>query len=235
MFSIEKLTLGAAVVASAVSLYGIFQNSRWTKKQINAEVVAKSRIEWIQNSRIATADFINAVYNLISYHPRKTTNRNNSYGTRRNEDYTVEYSGDRKTKRPNLPKDKTLKELKNEVNRTGNLLSLMFGPSLKQNKKKNDVYINDLIVRVIQDVVMELTNNNTIRDRPLSNSDLRRCKRMIKDLSEMLRLYYKVEWLRSTGALKDKEVKNKFEGNELYINFVDKYRDSDETRESSNR
>ena len=225
MFSIENLTLGAAVFASLVSLYGIFQNSRWTKKQIDAEIVAKSRIEWIQQSRELTADFINAVHNLISYHPRKSINRNNDQGTKRTASYDVKHSELYTTKTPRLPKDKTLKDLKNEVHRTGNLLTLMFGPPLEKNKEQDSIYINDLIVEVIQNLISKLTNNRLIADRALSNYELRKFRRTIKDLSQILRLYYKVEWKRATGAVSAKDINKKFKENNMYREFYENYKE----------
>lgn len=63
----DILTFIAALAAVLVSMYGILQTNKWTKNQIDAEIVSKSRIEWIQKSRELTAVYVSCAFELINY------------------------------------------------------------------------------------------------------------------------------------------------------------------------
>ncbi|MGJ0996642.1 hypothetical protein ACR76W_13660 [Enterococcus casseliflavus] len=63
----EILTFVAALATVFVSSYGLYQTSKLTKKQIDAEVIAKSRIEWIQEARKLTAVYITSVFEMLNF------------------------------------------------------------------------------------------------------------------------------------------------------------------------
>lgn len=168
---------------------------------------AKSRIEWIQNSRIAATDFISAVHNVMSYHPRKILQINKKNGRKK-----------RITRDPSATLGVNLIDLKNGVDRTGNLLILMFGPGIQSEQDNEN--INDKIVALVKGLKDSLSSNEVLKIQPLGKSQLTQCRNDVNSLSEILRLYYKIEWLRAYGKLSTKEAKTALEQHDIYKKFV---------------
>lgn len=66
----QWITIGVAFIAPIISLFGVIYTNNTTKKltkdNINANITAKARIEWIQSVRKATAELITAYHKLLS-------------------------------------------------------------------------------------------------------------------------------------------------------------------------
>lgn len=56
-----------AAAAAIISFYGIIQTGKWNKKKIDADITARSRIDWIQVTREKLSSFISSSYDLLSH------------------------------------------------------------------------------------------------------------------------------------------------------------------------
>lgn len=63
----QILTSFLAAVAAIISFIGILQTGKWNKRKIDADITARSRIDWIQVTRGKLSSFISSSYNLLSH------------------------------------------------------------------------------------------------------------------------------------------------------------------------
>ncbi|MDA2113021.1 hypothetical protein PDN20_28775 [Bacillus cereus] len=171
----------AAFVALIAALITIFNVYKTNKSNFKANIVAKSRIEWIQEVRKKSVDFMSACHNLFEFIRSQEENPRN--------------------------KEEFLK-LKHEIEKHGALLILYFGPDSNKN--------NDLIVCIVA-TILDLTRNSK---GWYDEMDLPILADRVDVLRDFLRIYFKAEWKRSTGAIKDSEVQKYLEKDEIYIRIM---------------
>jgi hypothetical protein len=198
VFQVSSLSALVVVIALGVSW-------RVNNKTIKANIVSKSRIEWIQKVREESANFISSCSKFIDYsdtYDIKVTDETTGLyqlkvGTIMKASITLEKK-EAKAKLKDLGDGNggSIKEkLRGDINRTGSLLILYFGPDNSNN--------NDRVVSIIQNI-MGLVNNDTVDER---------VKKLFELFIDEIRTYLKVEWKRSIGELADFEVD--FEINKL--------------------
>ncbi|WP_197241224.1 hypothetical protein [Bacillus cereus] len=171
----------AAIVAFIAALINIFNGYKTNKSNFKANVVAKSRIEWIQEVRKKSVDFMSACHNLFEFIRSQDENPRN--------------------------KEEFLK-LKHEVEKHGALLILYFGPDSNKN--------NDFIVSIVA-TILDLTRNSR---GWYDEMELPILADRVDVLRDFLRIYFKAEWKRATGAIKDSEVQNYLEKDKIYIKIM---------------
>lgn len=210
VFQISSLSALAAVSALGVSWY---VNNR----TIKANIVSKSRIEWIQKVREESANFISSCSKYIDYSDTfdliTTDQITGTFlpGVGTTKRGTIKVSK-KETKAKLIDaasntNDSIKEKLRGDINRTGNLLILYFGP--------DNSNANDQIVAIIQNIMI-LVTEDTIDEKVRNLFDL-----FIKEI----RIYLKVEWKRSIEEIGDNEVdteRNKLRNkadNEIAIKF----------------
>ncbi|PGE86628.1 hypothetical protein COM55_07665 [Bacillus pseudomycoides] len=161
------------------------------QKQINisnfkGNVVSKSRIEWIQEVRKKSVDFMSACYNLFEFIRSSDENPIN--------------------------KEEFLK-LKHEVEKHGTLLILYFGPDSNKN--------NELVVCIVA-TILELTSN---RKGWYPEEELPILADQVDVLRDFLRIYFKAEWKRANGEIKDSQVQEYLEKDDIYRRIKRIYND----------
>ncbi|WP_242291267.1 hypothetical protein [Bacillus cereus group sp. BfR-BA-01356] len=182
----------AAIVAFIAALINIFNGYKTNKSNFKANIVAKSRIEWIQEVRKKSVDFMSACYNLFDYIE--------AHGD------GILYSEER---------EKEFIGLKNEIEKNGTLLILYFGPNVDGNKN------NDLIVYLISSLL------RSIKDKDINNDlySLTELDDKVLVLGDFLRIYFKAEWKRSNGEIKDSEIQWYLEQQGLYVKIMGIFED----------
>lgn len=118
-----------AIAAVAAFVINSRIANKTAKANFEANIVAKSRIEWIQEVRKKSAEFIASCYDLLEF-------------------LELQKNEDSESNNENSEEKKA--RLKNEVQKNGTLLTLYFGPDSSKN--------NDLITLMIKDLVKKLTN-----------------------------------------------------------------------------
>ncbi|MEY2353285.1 hypothetical protein [Lysinibacillus capsici] len=182
-----SITAIAAVIAIFINTYIAY---RTTKANFKANVVAKSRIEWIQEVRKKSADFIAACYDLFEI---------------------LEVYEEQKDKDPETIKE--IARLKNEVQKNGTLLTLYFGPDSSENNK--------LIVLIIDELITILTEKNIRHFRKVLPID----KNHLNILQDFLRIYFKAEWKRANGELKDSKIQEYLDKNDSYKKILEIFKE----------
>ncbi|OWT52692.1 hypothetical protein [Bacillus sp. K2I17] len=119
---VSMTALAALIVGIIGPFISIYNNKKTLEKQeqmnisnFKGNVVAKARIEWIQEVRTKSVDFMSASYNLVQFIQSNDDFRNLDGET-----------------------EKELNRLKDEVQKNGNLLILYFGPD---SNKNNDLIV----------------------------------------------------------------------------------------------
>lgn len=174
----------AALTAFLVGVITAWASIYNTKKSLKANVVSNARIEWIQEVRKRSVDFISACYSLVEYHKKNHTDDNKE----------------------------ELDKIKNEIEKSGTLLILYFGPD----KNKN----NELIVAIIDNLIVHMTNRDGYYNE--KNPSLVNQVYVLKDF---LRIYFKAEWKRANGGIKDTEIQIYLEGHEIYNRIMNIFED----------
>ncbi|HDX9690729.1 TPA: hypothetical protein ROY16_000322 [Bacillus thuringiensis] len=153
-FQWASITALVALIASFVSAWFSVHNNKKTiatqkqmskdnldlqeklnKSNFKGNVVSKARIEWIQEVRKKSVDFISSCYNIFEF---------------------VKFHGD--IAWLNAENEKAFNTLKNEIEKNGTLLVLYFGPNVEGNKN------NDLIVYLISSLLEAITNKDGYYD-----------------------------------------------------------------------
>lgn len=142
-------TSAVATVALITAVISIFNVGRTNKSNFKANIVAKSRIEWIQEVREKSAEFLTSCYDLSKL-------------------YDIKYFDQEADEEIN----KEIKKLKTEVQKNATLLTLYFGPDSSQNNEIITVIIDDLVQLLRNeslwtrrdDLFEELNNLNVLSD-----------------------------------------------------------------------
>lgn len=187
---------------------------------IKANLVSKSRIEWIQEVRKVSVEFLDACYNVTSIisviKSGKSENiqpQNGAIATARitfNEEkgrYAEVYNKDKKY----------LIEEQSKVKKFGSLLILYLGPDNSNN--------NEFIVYLIENIVLSISENDKIFEQEKINVE-----DTINDLKNILRVYFKVEWKRSIGKIDDDIVDDELNKDTIYTAIKDRYKEQLENR-----
>jgi hypothetical protein len=198
----------------------VFIQARYTKKNneeilkqqreigednIKADVVSKSRIEWIQKVREESANFISDCYKYVDYaitsdlafrqlSPEELIRIPNNSAANANfvaraavrvelienpPTTSITESGE-------IPKEREI--IRNQIYKTGNLLILYFGPDESKSNMKIVKQINDIFDLVKSDVVPG------------------NLEETVKKFRNEIRIYLKAEWKRANGTIADEKV-----------------------------
>ncbi|WP_346929892.1 hypothetical protein [Clostridium sp.] len=189
-------------------------------KNIKANLVSKSRIEWIQEVRRVSVEFLDACHNVISLISVIKSSKSESVEPQNGAKaaakidlceekgrYAEIYNEDKKY----------LIEEQSRVKKLGSLLTLYLGPDSSNN--------NEFIVYLIENIVLRISNNDNIFEQgKVLVED------MIKDLKNILRVYFKVEWKRSIGKIDDDGVDDELNKDKIYTSIKNKYKEQYENR-----
>ncbi|MGR5999586.1 hypothetical protein ACT7C7_08990 [Bacillus cereus] len=209
-FQGTNLTATVALIGSGVSAWISVSNNKKTiatqeqvskanlelqekmnENNFKGNVVSKARIEWIQEVRKQSVDFMSACYNLFDFITLTIDN----------------IIGDIKTEKEYI-------RLKNEIEKNGTLLILYFGPDSNKN--------NELIVSVVANI-LERTRN---KDESYEIRDVPKLADQVDVLRDFLRIYFKIEWKRANGEIKDSQVQEYLEKDDIYIRIMKIFSDS---------
>ncbi|MDG1570104.1 hypothetical protein [Bacillus cereus] len=209
-FQGTNLTATVALIGSGISAWISVSNNKKTiatqeqvskanlelqekmnENNFKGNVVSKARIEWIQEVRKQSVDFMSACYNLFDFITLTIDN----------------IIGDIKTEKEYI-------RLKNEIEKNGTLLILYFGPDSNKN--------NELIVSVVANI-LERTRN---KDESYEIRDVPKLADQVDVLRDFLRIYFKIEWKRANGEIKDSQVQEYLEKDDIYIRIMKIFSDS---------
>jgi hypothetical protein len=185
-----------ALIAALVSLYNVYKTN---KSNFKSNIVSKSRIEWIQEVRKQSVAFISSFYKLINYI--------------KGFDYDYFRDPDHKNRIDRIEKDQELSRLISELKEKGTLLILYFGPD----KSGNNEFI-DYIVNHILEIADGMGKYYDV-DYLLAQ------EKSIISFKDFLRVYFKAEWKRANGQIKDSKVQAYLEKDKLYRDIMEIYRD----------
>ncbi|MGX5572726.1 hypothetical protein ACWKTS_15065 [Bacillus toyonensis] len=201
---LSMTALAALIVSPWISIHNnkktLAKQKEMNEINFKGNVVSKSRIEWIQEVRKLSVDFIASFYNLTSYV---------------NE---LELDGffnelDHQKRIAEMKKDHELMKLINTLKEKGTLLILYFGPDTSKNS--NNEFINYMISLIVD------------RANGLGSSydakSLLRQEDNIRSLKDFLRIYFKAEWKRANGELNDSDIQSYLEANEIYNQIIKSY------------
>lgn len=183
------------------------------KMEIDADITARSRIEWIQNARNTTVDFMNSCYNLIGFmgiiEIGESKQEIPKKGAIAKASITIEEKTSEKFEAFGS-EEKNIYVEQGNVQKYGTLLSLYFGPDEEKE--------NEFIIYLIENIIKKLVGSKTLfEDHNKQIID------MMEDLKNALRTYYKVEWKRANGSFQDDEVNKKLNSEETYKYIKNKY------------
>ncbi|MCY8935668.1 hypothetical protein [Peribacillus frigoritolerans] len=102
-----------------------------------------------------------------------------------------------------------LSKVKNEIEKNGILLILYFGPDSNKN--------NDFIVYLVTNLLSRITNKDGYYD----DNKIPELIDQVNVLKDFLRIYFKAEWKRANGEIKDIEVESYLEKQDLYNAIMD--------------
>lgn len=115
----------------------------------------------------------------------------------------------------NEPDENRILSLKNRLKKSGTLLVLYFGPDTSKNKN------NDFIVYLIHLLIIKLVD----QAKYYEDKNLVGMSEEVRVLEDFLRIYLKAEWKRANGDIKDDEVEEYIEKDELYRKIKKIYKD----------
>ena len=223
-FQWASIAAGVAFLVSIISLSGVIINARVLKnnnektikqqekvsgeslalqrelneKNFKGNIVAASRIDWIQEARKLSVSFISSFYNLNKYIKELQT-----------EDFFNE--PDHKKRIEKIVKNQKLTDLINILKERGTLLILYFGPD----KSGNNEFINYMVTLIIEraDGLGKFYDEKSFINQ----------ENNIHSLIDFLRIYFKAEWKRANGEIKDNEVQDYLEGHAIYNHINEVY------------
>lgn len=184
-------TSAVAFVALITAIISIFNVSRTNNSNFKGNV-AKARIEWIQEVRKKSTDFISACYDVLDFMK--------SYDKRIPLLQQLDSEG-----------KKEMARLKNEVRKNGTLLSLYFGPDSSNNNEIIDVMVSNLVERLTDKQMWE------------KREGIRYILNDLEAIKDFLRIYFKAEWKRSNGELKDSKLRNYLKKHSVYKSIYNIY------------
>ncbi|MBV4440506.1 hypothetical protein [Clostridium tyrobutyricum] len=180
------------------------------KNNIRANIELKARINWIQEVRKTSADFISDCFTMIKYTPKTVLTKPEAKNITPTS-VTLSF-GKLETKESD--KQKKSKDFYDEfenirlsVNKSANLILLYFGPDTNG--------INELVQQNILNI-LNLMNNS----EKLSSINNKTEIKWIEKFRKLMNHYLKIEWKRAIGLLSGNNLENKY--NELKKTFGDK-------------
>lgn len=213
----DLVVIVAAVIAAGASIISDIRNRRfkrrWNQKQIDADIKAKARIEWIQKVRENTAELIKAYYSILNSNAEADTRCLLSEAKVRSEllalcfgDVTDKKENDNlnilRNKESNDGKNAKMVEYLDDIHREFEDNYLDYSKTKQGDlKRKCDEYLEEVI-----DVCEEDEENedekfeNYERDEQEKEDWEEKLDRMKLDLSELrcfISIYLKIEWDRA--------------------------------------
>jgi hypothetical protein len=185
-----------ALIAALINLYNVYKTN---KSNFKSNVVSKSRIEWIQEVRKQSVAFISSFYKLVNYI--------------KGFDFDYFREPDHKKRIERIEKDQELSRLISELREKGTLLILYFGPD---NSGNNDFI--DYLVNHILEIADGLGKHYDV-------SHFLAQENSIISFKNFLRVYFKAEWKRANGQIKDSKVQAYLEKDKAYRNIMEIYKD----------
>ncbi|MGM0275960.1 hypothetical protein [Enterococcus sp. AZ080] len=156
-----------------------------TQKQIDANLKAKARIEWITQVRVQSADFITNCLLYLEYSPKRIVGKPTNVRVGNIESNTVTMTADVEPDEEVLSSyddvvdAKEKEKIRVQLNNAANLLMIYFGPD-----KDGE---NEKIVEFINEILKKVNSGNFYKDDTRS-SDL------IIEFRDEIRKYLKQEW-----------------------------------------
>ncbi|MGM0316946.1 MULTISPECIES: hypothetical protein [Enterococcus] len=184
---------GVSATVSAVSAFfvfvGVIMNvciqKKIAKQQIDANLKAKARIEWITQVRVQSADFITNCLLYLEYSPKRIVGKPTNVRVENIESNTVTITADVEPDEEVLSHyddvvdAKEKEKIRVQLNNAANLLMIYFGPD-----KDGE---NEKIVEFINEILKKVNSGNFYKDDTRS-SDL------IIEFRDEIRKYLKQEW-----------------------------------------
>ncbi|MFA2831261.1 hypothetical protein [Bacillus paranthracis] len=189
---VSMTALAALIVGIVGPSISIYNNKKTLEKQeqmnisnFKGNVVAKARIEWIQEVRGKSVEFITVCYDLFEF-------------------ITLH-----KNKELDAEQQKEVSRLKNEIRKNGVLLIMYFGPDSNKN--------NELIAAIVTSLVEALTSGHILDENRFLFFQERDKVDILKDF---LRIYFKAEWKRANGEIKESDIQAYLEQDKLYMRIL---------------
>ncbi|MEK4650837.1 hypothetical protein [Niallia sp. FSL W8-0954] len=176
----------------------LIQQKEQNKENFKGNVVSKARIEWIQEVRKQSVEFISSCYILMNYIKLLKANGELT------EDNHILLS-------KRIQSDESITQYKSDIEKSGTLLVLYFGPDSSGNNTFIE-YIVHLITHKL-DKFGEWYDVGQILD--LEDS--------VIVLRDFLRIYLKAEWKRANGEIDDNELQIYLESHNLYNKILKIY------------
>ncbi len=181
----------AAIVALIAALISLFNVYLTNKLNFKGNVVAKSRIEWIQDVRKLSVEFITSCYSLLKY-----------VEILESKGFFDEDSHEKRITK--ISRDSKLLDLKKDLQEKGTLLTLYFGPDSSENNE----FVNYIVTHIL-DKVEKMGIYYPV-------GDILHLDKFLFVLKDFLRIYFKAEWKRANGEIKESELQNYLELNNTY-------------------
>ncbi|PJK24557.1 hypothetical protein [Enterococcus mundtii] len=156
-----------------------------TQKQIDANLKAKARIEWITQVRVQSADFITNCLLYLEYSPKRIVGKPTNVRVENIESNTVTITADVEPDEEVLSRvddvvdAKEKEKIRVQLNNAANLLMIYFGPDKDGENEKIVEFINEILKKV---------NSGIFYKDDTRSSDL------IIEFRDEIRNYLKQEW-----------------------------------------
>ncbi|WP_226671588.1 hypothetical protein [Metabacillus litoralis] len=177
------------------NLDSLEQQKALSKENFKGNVVATSRIEWIQEVRKLSVEFISSCYSLLKYvEILKATG------------FFEEV--DHEKRKNKISRDSKLSELRKDLQERGTLLALYFGPDSSGN--------NEFVNYIVSLIILKVDKLGTWYpvDEILNLDDF------INVLKDFLRIYFKAEWKRANGEIEDSNLQKYLDANHEYLRIM---------------
>ena len=178
----------ASFVAAGLAYRSSSKNSKLQKEiaqqQIDANLKAKARIDWITKVRDETADFVTNCLLYIEYSPTIEIGKPKINSVIPTSDGAIIDVGSdpdlhEPSKYENIIEDKEKENIRVQLNNSGNRLILYFGPDKKGENKE--------IVQVLE-IIIKKVNEGTFYKNDTKS------KEIITEFRNKIRTYLKKEW-----------------------------------------
>ncbi|HFU5918129.1 TPA: hypothetical protein ACH6KS_001212 [Enterococcus faecium] len=177
-----------SLIAAIMVLIGVIMNvctqRKIAKQQIDANLKAKARIDWITKVRDETADFVTNCLLYIEYSPTIEIGKPKINSVIPTSDGAIIDVGSdpdlhEPSKYENIIEDKEKENIRVQLNNSGNRLILYFGPDKKGENKE--------IVQVLE-IIIKKVNEGTFYKNDTKS------KEIITEFRNKIRTYLKKEW-----------------------------------------
>lgn len=196
-----------ASITAGIALVGTFYQTYLNKVNYKRNTINASRIKWIQNVREQSVNFIESCYILISFLKTTTEKSENINGN-------IVFT--------NLDTNSRYIKMKLDIQKNGDLLMLYFGPD---SSGLND-YISYFIFILTKDLANFEQKGYVDENNNIKHS------RTLFSFTEFIRIYLKIEWLKASKLIKDKDSENILKKDEIFIAIEKAYAEHvDESKE----